>query len=89
MASDPVQVPRATHGNRLPWRADGSEHAVIPRLHPDRPLPVDPGVRALARRPYETVRDLPIPSPHRLDEDKAVETAVEAVSVNPRKVFEL
>ncbi|WP_279509330.1 glucuronate isomerase [Actinomadura sp. 7K507] len=33
-------------------------------LHPDRLLPADPGVRALARRLYETVRDLPILSPH-------------------------
>ena len=33
-------------------------------LHPDRLLPADPGVRFLARRLYETVRDLPIVSPH-------------------------
>jgi glucuronate isomerase len=33
-------------------------------LHPDRLLPADPGVRSLARRLYETVRDLPIVSPH-------------------------
>ncbi|MCU7730848.1 glucuronate isomerase [Actinoplanes sp. KI2] len=32
--------------------------------HPDRLLPADPGVRSLARRLYETVRDLPIVSPH-------------------------
>ncbi len=38
---------------------------VVPlRPHPDRLFPVDPGVRALARRLYETVRDLPILSPH-------------------------
>jgi len=36
----------------------------MPRLHPDRLLPVDPGVRALARRLYDAVRDLPILSPH-------------------------
>ena len=37
-----------------------------PRLqpHPDRLLPADPGVRALARRLYDQVRDLPIISPH-------------------------
>ncbi|UGQ13249.1 glucuronate isomerase [Yinghuangia sp. ASG 101] len=36
----------------------------MPSLHPDRLLPVDPGVRALARRLYDAVRDLPILSPH-------------------------
>jgi glucuronate isomerase len=33
-------------------------------LHPDRLLPPDPGVRALARSLYGHVRDLPIISPH-------------------------
>jgi glucuronate isomerase len=33
-------------------------------VHPDRLLPVDPAVRAIARRLYGTVRDLPIISPH-------------------------
>ena len=32
--------------------------------HPDRLLPADPGVRAVARRLYDAVRDLPIISPH-------------------------
>ena len=32
--------------------------------HPDRLLPPDPGVRAVARRLYESVRDLPVISPH-------------------------
>lgn len=32
--------------------------------HPDRLLPAEPGVRAVARRLYEAVRDLPILSPH-------------------------
>jgi glucuronate isomerase len=32
--------------------------------HPDRLLPADPGVRSVARRLYESVRDLPIVSPH-------------------------
>lgn len=32
--------------------------------HPDRLLPVDPAVRAVARRLYDGVRDLPIVSPH-------------------------
>ena len=38
--------------------------AVPLHLHPDRLLPVDPGVRAIARRLYESVEDLPIISPH-------------------------
>src|SRR5580658_8915891 len=33
-------------------------------LHPDRLLPSDPDERAIARRLYEGVRDLPIVSPH-------------------------
>jgi glucuronate isomerase len=33
-------------------------------LHPDRLLPADPGVRGIARRLYEAVRDAPIVSPH-------------------------
>ena len=32
--------------------------------HPDRLLPAEPGVRAIARRLYEQVRELPILSPH-------------------------
>ena len=33
-------------------------------LHPDRLLPPDPGERAIARRLYDAVRDLPVISPH-------------------------
>jgi glucuronate isomerase len=33
-------------------------------LHPDRLLPADPGVRTVARRLYDAVRELPIISPH-------------------------
>ena len=33
-------------------------------VHPDRLLPVEPGVRDIARRLYGAVRDLPIVSPH-------------------------
>jgi glucuronate isomerase len=33
-------------------------------LHPDRLFPADPGTRAIARRLYNTVRALPIVSPH-------------------------
>ncbi|MFC3073742.1 glucuronate isomerase [Shinella pollutisoli] len=33
-------------------------------LHPDRLLPADPGVRAIARRLYDGVAGLPIVSPH-------------------------
>lgn len=33
-------------------------------LHPDRLLPADPGVRAIARELYDGVKDLPIISPH-------------------------
>ncbi|MQA33751.1 glucuronate isomerase [Modestobacter roseus] len=37
--------------------------AVLSR-HPDRLLPSEPGTRAIARRLYDAVRDLPILSPH-------------------------
>ena len=33
-------------------------------LHPDRLLPSEPGLRAIARQLYETVAELPIISPH-------------------------
>ncbi len=33
-------------------------------LHEDRLLPIDPACRALARRLYESIKDLPILSPH-------------------------
>ena len=33
-------------------------------VHPDRLLPVEPGVRDIARQLYAAVRDLPIVSPH-------------------------
>lgn len=41
-------------------------HTDQPRLelHPDRLLPADPGARSLARRLHESIRDLPITSPH-------------------------
>ena len=36
----------------------------MPLLHDDRLFPADPDTRAIARRLYATVRDLPILSPH-------------------------
>lgn len=39
------------------------EHAAL-SLHPDRLFPADPGVRDIARRLYDAVRELPILSPH-------------------------
>lgn len=36
----------------------------VSTLHPDRLLPTDPVARSVARRLYESVRDLPIISPH-------------------------
>jgi hypothetical protein len=49
-----------------PSTADGSRAELEDEtmLHPDRLFPADPNVRAIARRLYETVRDLPIVSPH-------------------------
>lgn len=45
----------------LLWKIEVSRPLI---LHPDRLLPADPGVRAIARELYGTVRDLPIVSPH-------------------------
>src|SRR5215213_7917170 len=39
-------------------------HVPVLRLHPDRLLPPEPGVRSIARRLYAAVRDLPILSAH-------------------------
>jgi glucuronate isomerase len=39
------------------------EHAPL-ALHPDRLLPAEPGERAVARRLYEVIHDLPVISPH-------------------------
>jgi glucuronate isomerase len=49
-----------------PLDAVASITRVTPALsrHPDRLLPAEPGVRDVARRLYEAVRDLPILSPH-------------------------
>lgn len=41
-----------------------TDTAVPLRLHPDRLLPSEPGVRAIARRLYDVVRELPVISPH-------------------------
>lgn len=56
--------------------------------HPDRLFPPDPGVRAMARQIYESVRDLPIISPHGhvdarllLDDDRFTDPA--ALLVTP------
>jgi glucuronate isomerase len=36
----------------------------VPLVHPDRLLPADPSERAVARRLYDAVRELPVISPH-------------------------
>src|SRR5215217_7878094 len=40
-----------------------SSHAPL-ELHPDRLLPAEPEVRAIARRLYDSVEELPIIAPH-------------------------
>src|SRR5699024_11860530 len=60
----------ATLGNRLPRRSPAGFVGLVStpssplELHPDRLLPADPALRGVARRLYESVRDLPIISPH-------------------------
>ena len=44
-------------------RSDGKEDAVA-LLHEDRLFPADETTRAIARRLYEGIKDLPIVSPH-------------------------
>ncbi|MGI5131652.1 glucuronate isomerase [Pseudonocardia sp. CA-107938] len=44
--------------------AQGAAERSAQRPHPDRLLPADPSIRAIARRLYEGIRDLPIISPH-------------------------
>ena len=58
-----------TNGNPLSATAvcqqDGTMASLFALdLHPDRLLPPDPGVRAVARDLYDTVAELPIISPH-------------------------
>jgi glucuronate isomerase len=43
---------------------DMSSQPAALTVHPDRLLPADPGARAIARRLYDAVRELPIVSPH-------------------------
>jgi glucuronate isomerase len=66
-----VRKPRGMSGPRLLscWndnpimrRVTTAVHGLY--LHPDRLLPADPGVRAVARRLYDAVSELPIISPH-------------------------
>ena len=49
--------------SRAPYRY-GRRTAHGSPLHPDRLLPAEPGVRAIARELYGAVRDLPVISPH-------------------------
>src|SRR2546425_4048077 len=50
--------------SRGPWEHDSSGTMIPIDLHPDRLFPADPVTRGGARRLYETVKDLPIVSPH-------------------------
>lgn len=45
-------------------KSDSNLRGIVSKLHPDRLFPSQPDVRAIARRLYEQVRDLPIISPH-------------------------
>lgn len=65
-----TQTSVTTDGNRLPIRSLARDHepmsssAAALAPHPDRLLPADPGVRAIARNLYAAIRDLPLISPH-------------------------
>src|ERR1700682_1487461 len=50
--------------SRGPWEHDPTRAMIPIDLHPDRLFPADPSTRGVARRLYETVKDLPIVSPH-------------------------
>ena len=47
-----------------PGRQEASFDEARPLLHPDRLFPIEPEARRIARHLYESVRDLPILSPH-------------------------
>jgi glucuronate isomerase len=47
-----------------PGRKETSFDEAHPLLHPDRLFPIEPEARRIARHLYESVRDLPILSPH-------------------------
>ncbi|GAA1190602.1 glucuronate isomerase [Prauserella alba] len=68
-APDPASAPRSGHTPRNLGSAaaprDVSRGGRAPLApHPDRLLPPEPSQRAIARRLYESVRDLPVISPH-------------------------
>lgn len=58
----------ATHGNTLPSSSAANDSGPMTpkslQLHPDRLFPVDATTRDVARRLHESVKDLPIISPH-------------------------
>ena len=64
-------------------------------LHPDRLFPADPATRAIARDLYETVRGLPIVSPHGHTEpswfadDKAFEDAASLLVIPDHYLFRM
>lgn len=64
-------------------------------LHPDRLFPADPALRTIARDLYETVRDLPIVSPHGhtepswFAEDKPFEDAASLLIIPDHYLFRM
>lgn len=54
----------AQTGSHTPNLADLYGRRVALHPHPDRLLPPEPGQRAIARRLYDSVRDVPLISPH-------------------------
>jgi glucuronate isomerase len=58
------------------------------RRHPDRLLPAGPGFREVARR-LDSGDLARLVAEHLLDEDEALETAVDLVAGRPREVFAL
>ena len=59
----PACGPRNAEAGRLVHYTAMSDTGAL-ALHPDRLLPAEPGVRAIARELYGAVRELPVISPH-------------------------
>ena len=64
MTTTSTLSPDSTRAASATTRAARDAPRIPMNLHPDRLFPADPATRALARRLYDAVKNLPIVSPH-------------------------
>jgi glucuronate isomerase len=85
-SSGTIRLPIVAEGRCRP-QEDARYHAPesMPLLHEDRLFPADPITRGIAKRIYESVRDLPVVSPH--GHTQAAWFAQNQPFPNPAKLF--